>query len=327
MNKAMWNAGVRPLYEYQGDLDRMGRDIRQYFQNIPMYNRTVAVVLSSAIYEYFVRYLLALANMDPARDFRIMIVPPPQMVTNMRIDAMNMYMVAEPWNTRAISGNEGVGFTFAHGSEIWQGHPDRLLAVMEPFIERYPKTYRSLIKAMVEACQWCDKKEHREELAELISARAFTGAAARYTKPALTGEYNYGGFDGQERLANMPDCTIFFDLPEGIKTDKNDHATFLWQSQALWLMTQAARWGQTPGLPSDPERTARKAWRTDLYREIVDEMGIVCPSEDYKLEPGSRFIDGQQFDPSDLAAYLKSFKKAPTRNKTKPVSLIKKIRP
>jgi nitrate/nitrite transport system substrate-binding protein len=92
-------------------------------------------------------------------------------------------------------------------------------------------------------------------------------------------------------------------------------------------MTQAARWGQTPGLPSDPERIARKAWRTDLYREIVDEMGIVCPSEDYKLEPGSRFIDGQQFDPSDLAAYLKSFKKAPTRNKTKPVSLIKKIRP
>jgi len=29
------------------------------------------------------------------------------------------YMVAEPWNTRAIKGNEGIGFTFAQGKEIW----------------------------------------------------------------------------------------------------------------------------------------------------------------------------------------------------------------
>jgi nitrate/nitrite transport system substrate-binding protein len=309
MNRAMWNSGVRPLHEYQGDLDRMGNDIRRYFQNIPDMNRTIAVVLSSAIYEYFVRYLLFLANMDPHRDFRIMIIPPPQMVTNMRIGNMSMYMVAEPWNTRAISGNEGVGFTFAHGSEIWRGHPDRLLAVLESFIEKYPKTYRSLIKAMVEACQWCDKKENREELAELISARAFTGAAVRFTRAALTGHYNYGGFDGRERKVDISDATIFFELPEDVKSDQNDHSTFLWQSQALWLMTQAARWGQTDGLPADPEGTARKAWRTDLYRDIVNEIGINCPSEDYKKEPGARFIDGRSFDPSDLSAYLDSFKR------------------
>ena len=309
MNRSMWNAGIRPLHEYQGDLDRMGSDIRRYFQKVPDVNRTIAVVLSSAIYEYFVRYLLFIAKMDPNRDFRIMIIPPPQMVTNMRIGNMAMYMVAEPWNTRAISGNEGVGFTFAHGSEIWRGHPDRLLAVMESFIEKYPKTYRSLIKAMVEACQWCDKKEHREELAELISARAFTGAASRYTRPSLTGDYNYGGFDGHERKVHIPDATIFFEMPEDVKDDEHDHSTFLWQSQALWLMTQAARWKQTHGLPPDPEGTAKKAWRTDLYRDITNEMGIKCPSVDYKTEPGTRFIDGQSFDPSDLSAYLESFKK------------------
>lgn len=309
MNKAMWNSGVRPLHEYQGDLDRMGRDIRGYFRNVAGSDRTVAVVLSSAIYEYFVRHLLFLANMDPHRDFRIMIIPPPQMVTNMRIGSMSMYMVAEPWNTRAISGNEGVGFTFAHGSEIWRGHPDRLLAVVESFIEKYPKTYRSLIKAMVEACRWCDKREHREELAELISARAFTGAASRYTRPALTGDYNYGGFDGRERRVQMADATVFFEMPEDVKYDDHDHSTFLWQSQALWLMTQAARWQQIPELPADAEKIAKKAWRTDLYRDIVGEMGIKCPSSDYKTEPGTRFIDGRPFDSSNLSAYLKSYKK------------------
>lgn len=312
MNRAMWDAGLRPLREYGGDLDRLGADLRRYFGGLPAQRRTVAVVLSSAIYEYFVRYLLDAAGMDPARDFRIMIIPPPQMVTNMRIGSMHAYMVAEPWNTRAIAGNEGVGFTFAHGSELWRGHPDRVLAVMEHFIERYPRTYRSLVKAMVEASQWCDRAENREELAELISARAFTGARAALTRAALVGDYDYGGFDGQERRVTKPDATVFFELPDDVKGHPDDHSTFLWQSQGLWLVTQAARWGQLPAFPPDAEQKVRRAWRTDLYRDIVAELGIACPPEDAKLEPATRFFDGRAFDPSDPVGYLQSFQRRRT---------------
>jgi nitrate/nitrite transport system substrate-binding protein len=81
------------------------------------------VVLSSSIYEYFLRYLTASMGINPIEEFRLLIIPPPQMVNNMRIDTMQAYMVAKPWNTRAITGNEGVGFTFAQGREIWQGRP------------------------------------------------------------------------------------------------------------------------------------------------------------------------------------------------------------
>lgn len=306
MSRGMWEAGVRPLHEYQGDLEKMGYDIRSYFQSIPGSKRNVAVVLSSAIYEYLVRNLLALCKMNVMRDFRIIIIPPPQMVSNMRIGAMDMYMVAEPWNTRAISGNEGVGFTFAHGRELWSGHPDRLLGVMEDFIEKNPKTYRSLIKAMVEACRWCSRIENKEELAELASARAFTGAKAIYTRAALTGDYNYGGFDGQERKKYIPDATLFFDMADYLKDDTNDHSTFLWHSQGLWLMTQSARWKQIRSLPDDPVNVVSKSWRTDLYRDIVSEIGIACPKENLKIEPGSRFIDGIEFNPEDLRGYLDS---------------------
>lgn len=311
MNRAMWEAGVRPLHEYGGDLDRLGADLRRYFGALRPQQRTVAVVLSSAIYEYFVRYLLDVAGMDPARDFRIMIVPPPQMVTNMRIGAMQAYMVAEPWNTRAIAGNEGVGFTFAHGSELWRGHPDRVLAVMEEFIERYPRTYRSLVLAMVEACRWCDRPENREPLAELVSARAFTGANARFTRAALVSDYDYGGFDGRQRRQQKPDATLFFELPEDVKGHPDDHSTFLWQSQGLWMVTQAARWGQLPDFPADAEQKVRRAWRTDLYREIVADLGIACPPGDFKLEPGARFFDGRPFDPSDPVGYLRGFARRP----------------
>ncbi len=329
MNRAMWEAGLRPWLDYQGDLEAFGRDFRRYFESLPPEQRTWAVVLSSSIYEYFVRYLVAAAGIDPVANLRILIVPPPQMVSNMRIGNMQAFMVAEPWNTRAISGNEGVGFTFAQGREIWQGHPDRVLAVMESFIDAYPKTYRSLVKAMIEACQYCSDPSHRDEIAKLITARAFTGAkpadcatptiinadtldalpacATKFTAPALVGDYNYGGFDGRDRPLKSIDTTVFFDLPSDLTQVNGDHSTFLWQSQSLWLMTQAVRWGQISDFPADAEAKARQAWRTDLYREIAAEMGIECPAADYKLEPAAAFIDRKPFDPGDPIRYLKGF--------------------
>ncbi|MDX1971774.1 MAG: CmpA/NrtA family ABC transporter substrate-binding protein [Candidatus Sumerlaeia bacterium] len=307
MNKEMWESGIRPLYEYAGNIERAGGDLRRHVLALPKDKRVFAVVLSSAIYEYLIRGLFSLAGLRPNEDYRLMIIPPPQMVTNMRIGAIQAYMVAEPWNTRAVSGNEGVGFTFAHGSEIWRGHPDRLLGVMESFIENHPKTYRSLLKAMIEACKWCDAAENREELSQILSARAFTGARTEFIRPALVGDYNYGGFDQIQRRRLLPDSTIFFSMPEDIKGDPNDHSTFLWQSQAIWLMTQSKRWGQIADFPKDVEAKAAISWRTELYREVANELGISCPSTDYKMEPGSRFLDGITFDPSDPYGYLNSF--------------------
>lgn len=307
MNQAMWDAGLRPLGEYNGDLDGFARDFRRYFDGLQPDRRIWATVLSSAIYEYFIRYLAAAAGIDPIAEFRIIIIPPPQMVTNVRIGAMQAYMVAEPWNTRAITGNEGVGFTFAQGKEVWRGHPDRILAVMESFIDQNPRTYRALVKAMIEACQYCGDPRNREEVAEIISARSFTGAPPKFTRPAIVGDYNYGGFDDRDRVVFNPDTTIFDVLPDDLPHPQGDHSTFLWQSQALWLMTQAVRWGQVNQFPTNAEALARRTWRTDLYREIAAEMGILCPAEDYKVEPAELFIDRKAFDPSNPVSYLNSF--------------------
>ncbi len=329
MNKAMWDFGLRPWYEYQerygaGALDAFGRDFRNYFDQQPPERKVWAVVLSSAIYEYFVRYVCAATGVDPLKEFRIIIVPPPQMVTNVRIGAMQAYMVAEPWNTRAITGNEGIGFTFAQGKEVWLGHPDRLLGVMESFIVNYPKTYRSLVKAMIEACQYCSKPENRQEVAELITDRSFTGAKpkqkgvpiTKFTGPGILGNYNYGGFDGKDRTITATDTTIFFDIPDHLPKEPKEHSTFMWRSRSIWLMTQAARWGQIKKFPQNAEKVAENGWRTDLYRDIAGDMGIECPEADYKVEPAEVFIDKKAFDPSNPVGYLNSFEiraNAPTR--------------
>jgi nitrate/nitrite transport system substrate-binding protein len=306
-NRKLWEAGISPLSTYSGDLDAFGRDLQQYWQTASIDDRVWAKVLSSSIYEYFIRYLLSAAGINPVTELRSIITPPPQMVSNMRMDAIQAYMVAEPWNTRAIKGNEGVGFTFAQGREIWNGHPDRLLAVRESFIQDYPKTYRSLVKAMIEACRYCSEPANREEVAKIISQRSFTGANVKYTSPAIVGNYNYGGFDNQQRITNSLATTLFFEIPTSVSDVAHDHSTFLWQSQSLWLMTQAARWGQIPEFPKNAEAIARQGWRTDLYREIATEMGIVSPADDYKVEPASAFVDRQSFDPSNPIGYLNNF--------------------
>jgi len=308
MSKELWDAGVRPWQEYKGDLEQFGRDLDGYFSQAPPEKRAWAVVLSSSIYEYFTRYLIAATGLNPIDEFRIIITSPPQMVTNMRIGAMQAYMVAEPWNTRAISGNEGIGFTFAQGREIWRGHPDRVLAVMESFINENPKTYRSLVKAMIEACQYCSNLANREEVAQIVSERSFTGAKPELTRAGIVGDYNYGGFDNKKRMVNSSETTLFFDLPPEVSSVPHDHSTFLWQSENLWLMTQSTRWQQIKEFPKNADEIARKAWRTDLYREIATEMGIQCPTEDFKIEPAEAFIDNKAFDPSDPVGYLNSFK-------------------
>ncbi|MBW4607271.1 MAG: ABC transporter substrate-binding protein [Hassallia sp. WJT32-NPBG1] len=324
MNKDMWDFGLRPWYEYNGDLEAFGKQFRAYFDTQPAERKVWAVVLSSSIYEYFVRYVSAAAGVDPLKEFRVIIVPPPQMVTNVRIGAMQAYMVAEPWNTRAITGNEGVGFTFAQGKEVVLGHPDRLLGVMQSFIDQYPKTYRSLVKAMIEACQYCSKAENRQEVAELITDRSFTGAKpkkkgapiAKFTGPGILGNYNYGGFDGKDRTIQAADTTIFYDIPDNVPKEPGDHGTFLWRSRSLWLMTQAARWGQIKEFPKNANKLTAEAWKTSLYRQIAAEMGIPCPKDDYKVDPPEAFIDKKGFDPSDPVGYLNSFEiraNAPTR--------------
>jgi nitrate/nitrite transport system substrate-binding protein len=63
------------LAEYNGNLEAFGRDFRSFFEKQPAENKVWAVVLSSAIYEYFIRYLAAAGGVDPSKEFRIIIVP------------------------------------------------------------------------------------------------------------------------------------------------------------------------------------------------------------------------------------------------------------
>ena len=54
-------------------------------------------------------YWLAAHGINPFKDVKAIVVPPPQMVANMRVGNMDGFCVGEPWGNRAIC--DKIGFT------------------------------------------------------------------------------------------------------------------------------------------------------------------------------------------------------------------------
>ncbi len=62
--------------------------------------------------------LAAAGGINPDKDVSTIVVPPPQMVANMKVGNMDAFCVGEPWNEQLV--NQGIGFTAATTGELWK---------------------------------------------------------------------------------------------------------------------------------------------------------------------------------------------------------------
>jgi nitrate/nitrite transport system substrate-binding protein len=131
------------------------------------------------------RYWLA-PGIDPDTDVKLITIPPPQMVANMRIGNMDGYCVGEPWNARAIS--DGIGFTATSTQKMWKNHPEKVLGMTLEFAEKNPKTVKAMIMAIIEAAQYIDNMENRSKVAEII-AKEYAQRAGECRPRRMQGKY------------------------------------------------------------------------------------------------------------------------------------------
>ncbi|MGC1197841.1 MAG: CmpA/NrtA family ABC transporter substrate-binding protein, partial [Geitlerinemataceae cyanobacterium] len=242
----------------------------------------------------------------PDNDVKLIVIPPPQMVENMKSGTMDGYCVGEPWNQRAVF--DGAGFTCTVDRDVWNGHPEKVLGTMQGWIDANPNTAKAMVAAVIEACEYCDVMDNRLEVVEIISGRPYVNAKVDYAKASMTGTYDYGGFDEEDRVKPIPDFNLF----NFIETDylkKPDNANYPYASHGVWLLTQMIRWNQIDmkEYPADADKTIAEIYPTGIYEEVAKAMGREIPTEGMKKEPGSVFIDGREFDPSDPVAYLNGF--------------------
>jgi len=113
---------------------------------------TFAQTFPTGTHAMWLYYWLASAGINPLKDAKVITVPPPQMVANMRVGNMDGFSVGEPWNHRAII--DGIGITAATSQDVWKDHPEKVLGTTSDFVKKYPNTARAVIMAVLEASRW-----------------------------------------------------------------------------------------------------------------------------------------------------------------------------
>src|SRR5262245_37469793 len=150
---------------------------------------TFAMTFPSGTHAMWMRYYLAAGGINPDKDVSLIVVPPAQMVSNMKIGKMDGFCVGEPWNARAIA--DGIGFTSVSTQDLWKDHPEKVCAFLAEFADKNPKTVKSVLKALNEASVWLDNMENRVEQCDIVSKATYINCDAKTILGRLQGHYDY----------------------------------------------------------------------------------------------------------------------------------------
>src|SRR3954466_6264006 len=128
-----------------------------------------AMTFPGGTHDLWIRYWLAAGGVDPDKDIETIVVPPAQMVANMKVGTMDAFCVCEPWNLQLI--HQQIGYTAITTGELWDKHPEKSFGMRAAYVDKYPKAAKALRMAVMEAQQWCEKIENREETAAICAKR------------------------------------------------------------------------------------------------------------------------------------------------------------
>ena len=251
----------------------------------------VAMTFPGGTHDLWLRYWLAAGGIDPDKDVSTIVVPPPQMVANMKVGTMDAFCVGEPWNEQLV--NQDIGYTAATTGELWFKHPEKILGMRADWVDANPRTTKAIMMAVMEAQQWCEKMENKAEMAEIVGRRQWFNVPVADIIGRIKGDINYGN----GRTASGTNLLMKFWGDKG-------EVSYPWKSLDTWFVTENIRWGKFD--PStDIKALVDKTNRSDLWIDAAKGLGLAgTPSGDSRGV--EKFFDGKIFDPADPAAYLKS---------------------
>ncbi len=253
---------------------------------------TFAMTFPGGTHDLWLRNWLALANINQ-KTSKIITIPPPQMVANMKVGNMDGFCVGEPWG--GVAAMQKIGFTQIATQDIWKDHPEKALVVNKDFSAKRKADLVKVMKAIMEACMWLDVPANRKKTADIIGKAPYVNANNDVIEDRLNGEYNLGCNLGKKIYKG--DQMVFH---------KGGSVNFPRKSHAIWAMAQYVRFGYLKEAP-DYKTIADKLILTDLYKQVAASMKVKVPSDDMK--PFSLTMDKTVFDPANPAAYLKVVKK------------------
>lgn len=263
-------------------------DFKKMLLESPNSQHRMGVVHPSSMHNLLLRYWLASGGIDPDHEVHLTNLPPAQMVVDLQAGSIDGFCVGEPWNLRAAM--ENVGFTVATDLEIWPGHPGKVLGVREDWANAYPNTHIALVKALLEAGQYCADHANDEEVREIVASREYLSTNVDYIQ---LGDPSSAACSLEQPMREYAHHLFFGD---GVnRPSRTEH---------LWQMTQMARWGDVP-FPRNWLEILERVCRVSVFSTAARELGVL----DMKYNRGTiQLFDGTKFDAEDPIGYLNNLK-------------------
>lgn len=259
----------------------MASDKREY---------TFAQTFPTGTHAMWLYYWLAASGINPLKDAKAIVVPPPQMVANMRVGNMDGFCVGEPWGQRAIM--DGIGITAITTQDIWKDHPEKVLGTTAEFTKKYPNTARAVTAAILEAGKWIDTGlQNKNKMAETIADKSYVNTSVDAINQRILGRYTNG-------LGKS------WDDPNHMKFYADGAVNFPYLSDGMWFLTQHKRWGLLKEHP-DYLKVATAINRIDIYKQAAAATKTPVPASPMR---SSKLIDGVVWDGKDPKKYAESFK-------------------
>jgi nitrate/nitrite transport system substrate-binding protein len=241
-----------------------------------------AVPFDYSMHNFLLRYYVAEHGLDPDQDIQIRVMPPPEMVANLRAKNVDGFLAPDPFNQRAVY--EQVGFIHLLSKELWDRHPCCAFAASQRFARELPNTYGALLRAILDATAHAAKPENRRAVAEAIAPKDYLNQPVTVVEQVLTGKFADG-------LGNVQDVP-----------DRIDFEPFPWHSMAVWILTQMRRWGYLKQ-DVDWKGVAEQVYLALDCKKLMQDLGYATPQNSYK----THVIMGKPFDPDKAREYVESF--------------------
>jgi nitrate/nitrite transport system substrate-binding protein len=250
---------------------------------------TFAQTFPTGTHAMWIYYWLAANGIHPFNDVKTIVVPPPQMVANMRVGNMDGFCVGEPWNNRAIF--DKIGFTVETTQGIWKDHPEKTLGTTAEFIAKYPNTARAMTAAILDAGKFIDVMANRKKVAEIIADKSYVNCPVDVIDQRLEGNYD-NGIGKQWKDADY------------MKFYNEGYVNFPFLSDGMWFLTQHRRWGL---LKDDPDylAVAQKVNQIEIFKQAAAATKTPLPKDVMRT---SKLIDGVVWDGKNPKAYAAGFK-------------------
>jgi ABC-type nitrate/sulfonate/bicarbonate transport system substrate-binding protein len=239
LSEDLWQRGVRDAASMRAEIIRTRHERAYVF----------GVVFAHSSHRIHMCDWLRSAGVDPEKDVRIVVVPPPQLFRNLAAGTIDGYCVGDPWNSLAV--REKIGWCPAISPDLAPGHAEKVFLVRSDFAENRAGEHLAMIAALSEAAALCDDPAFRPELCRLLARREYMNVPASVIQASLVGPFDYGH-------GNTVSAQDFIHYH---RNGANNPTS----AKAAWLIDGFNRHRFLPAGVTVPADLGQRTFRSDLY--------------------------------------------------------------